>query len=259
MIMESQSPRRLLVINPNTTSAITEMVTREIAAMIGDEAVLVPATGRFGAGYIASRATAAIAAHAALDAYAQHGQGCDAVLLACFGDPGLDALRELASVPVVGLADAACHLACQLATRFAIVTGGDRWGPMLAEFIAARGLATRLAGIRTVAPTGAEIARNPTGALEQLAETVQTCVRQDGADCVILGGAGLVGLARCIQPHAPVPVLCSVTAGTAMVLSLMRLQGIKPVSGSYARTPPVESAEISAPLAALLAGRAASI
>ncbi len=257
--MESQSPPRLLVINPNTTSAITETVVREVALMVGDEAVLVPATGRFGARYIASRAAAAIAAHAALDAYAQYGRGCDAVLLACFGDPGLDALRELASVPVVGLADAACHLACQLATRFAIVTGGDRWGPMLAEFVAARGLTARLAGIRTVAPTGAEIARNPTGALEQLVATVQTCVRQDGADCVILGGAGLVGLARRIQPHAPVPILCSVEAGTAMLLSLMRLRSVKPVSGSYARTPPVESVEISSPLAALLAGRTATL
>jgi Asp/Glu/hydantoin racemase len=255
--MESQSPRRLLVINPNTTAAITETVMREVSLMLGGEAVLVPATGRFGARYVASRAAAAIAAHAALDAYAQHGKGCDAVLLACFGDPGLDALRELAGVPVVGLADAACHLACQLATRFAIVTGGDRWGPMLGEFVAARGLAARLASIRTVVPTGAEIVSNPVGALEQLIETVQTCVKEDAADCVILGGAGLVGLARRIQPHVPVPVLCSVAAGAAMVLSLLRLPRMKPVSGSYASTPPVESLELSSPLTALLAGQAA--
>jgi allantoin racemase len=253
--MESKSPSRILVINPNTTSIITEMVVREIGLILGDDAVLVPATGRFGARYITSRAAAAIAAHAALDAYALYGRGCDAVLLACFGDPGLDALRELAAVPVIGLADAACHMACQLAARFAIVTGGERWGPMLAEFVAARGLAARLAGIRTLAPSGAEIARDPTGTMVQLVATVQACVKEDGADCVILGGAGLVGLARCIQPQIPVPIVCSVQAGAAMMLGLMQLDIAKPATGSYARTPAVDSVELSAQLAALLADR----
>ncbi len=247
---------RLLVINPNTTDAITAKVAAEARRMMEGEAIVVPATGRFGAHYIASRATAAIAAHAALEAYAEFGASCDAVLLACFGDPGLDALRELATVPVVGLADAACHQACQLGGRFGIVTGGPRWEPMLREFVASRGLASRLCGIRAVAPSGADIARDPDGALALLCKTVLDCVTVDGAECVILGGAGLVGLAHRVQPQVPVPVLCSVRSGVTSLQAIMRLGLPKAGAGSFAMTPPVESIGLSDALAERLAGRA---
>ena len=114
---------RILLINPNTTESVTTLVKRHVEAIAGDTATFVPVTGRFGARYISTRASAAIAGHAALDAYASHGAGCDAVYLACFGDPGLLALREIADVPVVGMAEASCIEASRRG-RFAIVTGG---------------------------------------------------------------------------------------------------------------------------------------
>src|SRR5258708_19604635 len=82
---------------------------REIA---GPGVTILPVTGRFGAPYIASRAAAAIAGHAALDALAEHVLDCDVVYLACFGDPGLAALKEVAPVPVVGMAEAPVEPAC---------------------------------------------------------------------------------------------------------------------------------------------------
>ena len=154
---------RILLINPNTTESVTALVADHARAIAGDSATFVPVTGRFGAGYISSRAAAAIAAHAALDALAAHVAGCDAVYLACFGDPGLAALREISPVPVIGMAEASCLQACNHGRRFAIVTGGALWGPMLTEFVAWLGLAERLAAIRTIAPTGDQIARDPEG------------------------------------------------------------------------------------------------
>ncbi|RYY06490.1 MAG: Asp/Glu racemase, partial [Alphaproteobacteria bacterium] len=79
---------RILLINPNTSQAVTDLVADHVRRQIGDRADLRAVTGRFGARYIASRAAAAIAGHAALDALAEHGDSCDAVYLACFGDPG---------------------------------------------------------------------------------------------------------------------------------------------------------------------------
>jgi hypothetical protein len=128
---------RILLINPNTTASVTALVARHASAIAGDAATFVPVTGRFGANYISSRVSAAIAAHAALDALAEHVAGCDAVYLACFGDPGLAALREISPVPVVGMAEASCLEACNRGRRFAIVTGGALWGPMLTEFVVA--------------------------------------------------------------------------------------------------------------------------
>jgi allantoin racemase len=204
---------RILVINPNTSPSVTDLVAAQTRAAAGDRAEVVAVTGRFGARYISSRAAAAIAGHAALEALAEHAEGCDAVYLACFGDPGLAALKEVSPVPVVGMAEASCEAACREGSRFAIVTGGALWGPMLREFVAGLGLAERLACVRTIAPTGGEIARDPDAALALLAAACTACAREDGADVVILGGAAFAGLAARIAPAVPVPVLCSVETG----------------------------------------------
>ena len=109
---------RILLINPNTTESVTALVADQAGAIAGDAATFVPVTGRFGARYISTRAAAAIAAHAALDVLAEHVAGCDAVYLACFGDPGLAALREISPVPVIGMAEASCLEACKRGRRF---------------------------------------------------------------------------------------------------------------------------------------------
>ncbi len=238
---------RLLIINPNTTQMVTAKVAD--AARIALPGVEIEAcTGRFGAAYISSRASFAVAGHAALDCLAAHAAGADAVLLACFGDPGLDALREVSPVPVVGLVEAACREAGAAGRRFAIVTGGERWAPMLTEMIRTRGLEGGLAVIHTVAPTGGQIAEDPDGALDLLASSCRVCVERHGAQAVILGGAGLLGLAARIQPRLDVPIVCSVEAGFRA--SSAALKGVPRVE---ATTVPTPSLNLSPELSALLA------
>jgi len=245
---------RILVLNPNTSPEMTELVMRVLRPLAPAGATLVPATGRFGARYIASRSAAAIAGHAALDAYAAHGADCDIVYLACFGDPGLLALRELAAVPVIGMAEAACRQAAQRGGRFAVVTGGERWGPILTEFLASLGLADQLAGVATVAPTGGEIARDPEGSIALLAEACRNAALKGGAGAVVLGGAGLAGLAARVQPFVEVPVICSVEAGFSAVLAALRAPPAKPGEGDFALPPPVQSLGLSDALARLISG-----
>lgn len=239
---------RILLINANTTASITDRLVAIANGMAPPGVAFAGATGRFGARYIASRAATAIAAHAALDAYAEHGAGADAVLLGCFGDPGLDALREIAPVPVLGLADASAAAALARGRRFGVVTGGAAWKPMLEEFFAARGHAAHLAGVRTVAPSGGEIARDPEAALALLAGACRACVEEDGAEVVILGGAGLAGLADQLAGRVPVPVLCSVAEGVRAAIAALGTgpAGLLPHA-------PVETIGLSPALAARLA------
>jgi allantoin racemase len=213
---------RLLVINPNTTPSITDLTLRHVRTAIGEGIDVVGTTGRFGCAYISSEACYAVAAHAALDCYAEHSEGCDGVLLACFGDPGLFALREVSRVPVTGLAEASMLAAAERGGRFSIVTGGERWKPMLERFAAGLGCAGRLASVRTVALTGGQIAANRDGAIEMLAKECIAAVEEDGADQVILGGAGLAGLAERIQPRVWAPLLDSVGVGAHRAAALAR-------------------------------------
>lgn len=210
---------RILLINPNTTAALTAKMAAYAGEIVGDGASFVPVTGSFGASFISTRTAAAIAAHAALEALAENVAGCDAVYLACFGDPGLAALKEVSPVPVIGMAEASCLEAARERRRFAIVTGGALWQPMLEEFVATLGLSQQLASVRPVAPTGGQIDADPDAALALLADACNACARTDGADIVILGGAVLAGLAQRLQADVGVPLMCSVAAGARAVVA----------------------------------------
>ncbi len=241
---------RLLAINPNTTEAVTAKLVDAGRALAPPGVEIIGASGRFGARYISTRSAAAIAGHAALDAYAPHAGRVDGVLLACFGDPGLLALRELADRPVLGLAEASCQEAAKEGRRFSIITGGQLWPPMLEELLTSLGLSASLASIRAVAPTGGEIAANPAAAHDVLANAALDAVREDGAQAVILGGAGLVGIAEAIRGRIPVPVLCSVEAGFRAAFAM--LNGAAPRSAGA--LPPVGTTGLAPALAALLEG-----
>jgi allantoin racemase len=213
--------RQLLVINPNTSASVSALLQQHVQAAAGAQVQVRTVTARFGAPYIADEAGYAVASHAALDAWAaalaQPGAAPDTVLIGCFGDPGLMALRESSPVPVTGLAEAAFVEATRHG-RFAIVTGGVRWGPMLQRLAQALGHAPALAGIHTVAPTGAQLAADPQAARELLAQACRDAVRQLGAQAVILGGAGLAGMAAAIQGSLHVPLIDSVAAGARWAL-----------------------------------------
>ena len=247
---------RLLMINPNTSADITALVVAAARRVARPDTVVLGATGSFGARYISTRAAAAIAAHAALDAYARHAAEADVVALACFGDPGLNGLKELAEQPVVGMAEAACLEAAQNGRRFAIVTGGERWKPMLEEFVASMGLSGQLAVVKTVAPSGGEIARNPMAAHVLLVDAATACVREHGAEVVILGGAGLAGLADVLAPRVTCRLIDSVTATVRAAERLGDVRPVKADTGPDAATTPVPTIGLAEPLAARMEGRA---
>ena len=247
---------QLLLINPNTSADITALVLHHARGFASPQTVINAATGRFGARYVATRAAYAIAAHAALDAYAEHGATADAVVLACFGDPGLFGLRELAHQPVLGLAEAACQAAAKLGGRFAIVTGGERWGPMLEEFVASIGLAGQCAGVSTVAPSGAEIAGNPDAALALLTDACNAAIKKHRADTVILGGAGLAGIAPRIASRVNAPLIDPLQVVMREAELLAAVPPAKPTSGSYAPTTPVPTTGLSVSLARRMEGGA---
>ena len=217
--------RTLLVINPNTSASVTALLRDCVQAEAGSGVNVQAYTARFGAPYISSEASYAVANHTVLDTWAfarAQGVAPQAVLIGCFGDPGLFALREGAGVPVSGLAEAAFNAAAKHG-RFVVVTGGERWKPMLERLAGALGHGTALAGVHTVAPTGAQLAADPVGARALLAEACRDAAQRFGADAVILGGAGLAGMAVDIAASVPVPLIDSVQAGARWAIDAMNV------------------------------------
>jgi allantoin racemase len=211
----------LLLINPNTSESVSALLHLHAQRIAGAAVQVHTVTARFGAPYIACEASYAVAGHAVLDAWAEasanRAAGFDAVLIGCFGDPALMALRECSATPVTGLAEAAFVEAAKTG-QFAIVTGGVRWKPMLERLAQNLGFEALLAGIHTVEQSGAELARDPLAAQAILSKACATAAERFDAKSVIVGGAGLAGLAAVIQPMVTVPVIDSVEAGVRYAL-----------------------------------------
>lgn len=209
----------VLLLNPNTSADMTAHIQREAARHAWPGVSLLAATARFGGAVIASRASYAIAAHAALDAYAAAAAsgagsapgsaagraGSDgrvaAVVLACFGDPGLEALREVSGIPVLGLLESAVAQAARAGEPFGIVTAGPAWVPMLEERIRSGPHAALSRGVFAIQTTGLDVARDPDRFVSVLQAAVDEAAAA-GARNIILGGSALAGFGSRLSGEA---------------------------------------------------------
>ena len=230
---------RILLVNGNTTAAMTEtlVATARRAAAPGTE--IAGASGTIGAAIVSHRAEEAIAGHAILKAIADHDASFDGVLIGVSTDPALGAARALLPVPVVGMTEAALFTACMLGGRFGLVTFSLASAPGYREAVERYGLASRMAGLRTIDIPLAEAYAKREKLEDAIVEVAEVLIDSDGAEVLILAGAAAAGLPAMLQPHVPVPLLDGIVCGVRMTEAMIRLGAPKPARGSYA--PPTEN------------------
>jgi allantoin racemase len=198
-----QRPLRLLVINPNTSASITARVKALAQAEAGDMIEVDAVTARFGAPYISDRAGAVVAAHAVLDAAKaalDAGDRPDAVVIACFGDPGLKALQETLACPVVGFAEAGLLAAAAEPGPFLVATNGAAWCDMLAELALVMALSDRIPTFLSIGDTAARNAKLCRNLITEEAG-------RTGAARVVLGGAGLIPILDEVATSMTLPLV----------------------------------------------------
>lgn len=226
---------RILLLNPNTTEAITQRLLAAAQAVAAPGTEIVPLTAPRGAPYIATRAEAQIGGAIALEMLAEHHHEVDAAVIAAFGDPGLMGARELFDIPVVGMAEAAMLTACMLGRRFAIVTFARALGPWYEECVELHGLTGRCAGIRMLDEGFSDIAEVQEEKEAVIVQLAQRAVVEDEADVVILAGAPLAGLAAKVADRIPVPVVDQMGAALKQAEALVALKPRKATAGTFRR------------------------
>jgi Asp/Glu/hydantoin racemase len=244
---------RLFVLNANTTTAITELIAAGARAAARPGTSITVSAAPFGPAYIQSRAEATIAAHGVLTGLARAKRPIDVAVIACFGEPGLFAARELFDFPVVGMAEAAMVTACQLGRRFAILTTGARWPAMLDDLVDDYGLRDRHAGTLALPVSGLQASRNRAAAATALVRLARRAERELEADVVILGGAGLAGLAPQLRTRCELPVVDGLAAAIAQAEALAQLRPGTARTGQFARPSSAGFIGIDATLAKALA------
>jgi Asp/Glu/hydantoin racemase len=217
---------KILFANPNTSDSITAIIRKVASEAARPGTEIVAVTARRGVPYIATRAEAAIGAVAALEILAEHGAGCDAAVLAAFGDPGLPAARELMPIPTVGLAEAGMFAACMLGRRFSVVSFSQSLGPWFRECVEYHGLIGRMAGMRLLDGAFKDIASVQDEKEELLVSMCEKAARDDGADVAVLAGTPLAGLARRIAHRVSIPVVDCVAAAVHAAEALVAQQPV---------------------------------
>lgn len=241
---------RILVVNSNTSSFVTDKVANEARLVASSNTEIIPVTGNFGARVIGSRSENAIAEHATLALVAEHAPGCDGVLIAVSYDTCLRGARELLTIPVVGMTEAALLTACMLGGKIGVVTFGRRVLPLYQEQAASYGLRSRIAGWRVI-ESSTPYAPGDQGEVEQLLiAAVNDLVEQDYAEVVLLAGAVMAGVPRHLQKFVPVPLIDGISCGVRQAELLVRLGAPKPRTGSYALPSDRELVDVSSSIAA---------
>ena len=230
---------RILLVNGNTTVAMTETLVATARGVAAPGTEIASATATFGSAIVSHRAEEAIAGHAILKAVADHDEAFDGVLIGVSTDPALGALRALLPVPVVGMTEAALLTACMLGARFGLVTFSLASAPGYREAVERYGLVSRLAGLRTIDLPLAEAYAKREELTEAIVEVAGALVESDGAEVLILAGAAAAGLPVLLQPHVPVPLLDGIVCGVRLAEAMIRLGASKPSRGSHA--PPAEN------------------
>jgi allantoin racemase len=241
---------KLLLINPNTSGPMTESIAqaaRAVAAPGTDVRAVHPSFGPVSieSHYDEAFAAAGVAEQMRLAA----DWAPDAVVIACFGDPGLEAARELTEAPVLGIAEAAFHASTMLATGFSVVTTMTRTCIMAERLVQRYGMHHQCRGIHGTDIPVLALECCGEATLQQIEEAARVALERDRSGAIVLGCAGMAPLCTELSRRLGVPVIDGVAVAVkfAEALSLLGLRTSK--RGDYALPLPKPFTGWAGPLA----------
>ena len=229
----------ILVVNPNTTASMTDKIraAAEAAASPGTQVTAV--NPGMGPASIEGFYDEALAVPGLLAEVAKgEARRVAGHVIACFDDTGLEAARTLARAPVVGIGEAAFHVAALVAGRFSVVTTLGRSIPAIEFNLLKYGLAARCGRVRAAEVPVLALEDKGSDARRRIEVEIEAAKREDRAEAIVLGCAGMVDLAaRTVRAPRP-PGRRRVTAAVVLIESLVRLGLATSKVGGYAEPLP---------------------
>jgi allantoin racemase len=214
---------RVKVINANTSQAMTSLIGQSAVAIAAAGTTVETVSPAMGPESIESHYDEALAVPGVLaEVLAGEQDGVDGYVIACFGDPGLDAAREIATGPVVGIAEAAMRTAAFLGRGFSVVTTLERSCGRTWDLAERYGVSRFCRGVHATDIAVLELDTDPE-ALKKVTEASRAAALADGSDAIVLGCAGMSAFCPAISAEIGLPVVDGVQAGVLLVQSLVRM------------------------------------
>jgi allantoin racemase len=229
----------ILVLNPNTSKLVTDRVAGVIQRIAHPETHYAVRQIEHGPEALESYYDESLAAPYILQAVKEAGQqGFDALILAAFCDPALEAAKEISTIPVYGIEEAAFSAALLLGNKFAILTEKKHKEAVKIQHVRKHGLLERFAGVRALNMGVIEIGSDPAKVKETGIAVCRKLVDEDKAEVILLGCASMAGYDRDIEQAVGVPVLDPVAVAFKMVEGLTALGIRHSKVGLYATPAP---------------------
>jgi allantoin racemase len=226
---------KIRVINPNTSVPMTAKIAEAARAVAAQGTIIDAVNPSFGAASIEDHHDDVWAAAGVTEQVrAGEADAADAYVIACFGDPGLHAARELARGPVIGIAEAAFHAATLVATGFSVVTTLTRTCVIAEHLVLQYGFERRCRGIHGTDIAVLELEDPKSRAFERILLSAQQALDKDRSGAIVLGCAGMADLCHELQRRLGVPVIDGVGAAVKMAEALVTLGIGTSKRGDYA-------------------------
>ena len=211
---------KILVINPNTTTSMTDKIAKAARAVARPDTEIVAASSQDGPASIQGFLDVATCVPGLLNEVVQHKE-IDAIVIACFYDTGLDAVRSLVSVPVLGIGEAAYHAASMIANKFSVITTLSRSVPGLENNLLRYGLAQKCACVRATEIPVLKLEEGDPATLDKIRLEIHASINEDKAEAIVLGCAGMADLMAQLSEEFGLPVIDGVSAGVTFAEALV--------------------------------------
>jgi len=182
-------------------------------------------------------------------------EGWDAIVLGCYGDPGIDAFRELISTPIIGPGESTALIAASLGHRFSIITITESVIAFTERQIWNTGVGEKLASVRAIGIPVLQLHEDRDRAIEATVEHGQAAIEEDRADTLIVGcmSMGFLGIAEAVSEQLGVPVLNPSKVALKYAEAMVGA-GLTHSRKAYMLPPKLESGQVASALD-LLKGR----
>lgn len=240
---------KLLLINPNTSAPMTASIAKGARAVAANTTEIVATQPSFGplsieGHYDEAFAAAGVAEQVRLARDWKPG----AVVIACFGDPGLEAAREAIDAPVLGIAEAAFHAASMIATGFSVVTTMTRTCIMAERLVQRYGCEHQCRGVHGTDIPVLSLEDCGAQTIDQIEQSAREALSRDRSGAIVLGCAGMTSLCQILTQRLGVPVIDGVAVAVKFAEALVALNLSTSKSGDYAKPLPKTYTGWAAPL-----------
>ena len=215
--------RKICIINPNTTKAMTQKIDLTAKKFASADTEIVSVEPNVGPESIEGFYDEAFCIPGLVEEIEKHSDA-DSYIIACFDDTGLEVIRSITEKPVIGIGEAAYHIATMVAGNFTVITTLSRSIRPLTHNLKKYGLFENCVKVTAIEVPVLDLENISKENLDKLNKGIQDTIENDNAEAIILGCAGMADLAKNLETKHKLPVIEGVSSAVVLAESLVKFK-----------------------------------